>query len=94
MEADDGVTAIALMRSQAHAFDCIFLDSVMTEMHGPEAAILMRGELGYSGPIISMTGNSLPEDIDHLLSCGVDIVLTKPVSKGKLLEAMRKLNVI
>jgi len=93
VEADDGTTAIAAMETAAKPFDCVFLDSVMVDMHGPEAARKMRSELEYRGPIISVTGNSLPEDIDFLLQCGVDIVLTKPTSKAKLLEAMRKLKV-
>ena len=88
-----GTTAIAAMETAAKPFDCVFLDSVMVDMHGPEAARKMRSELEYRGPIISVTGNSLPEDIDFLLQCGVDIVLTKPTSKAKLLEAMRKLKV-
>ena len=67
VEADDGTTAIAAMETAAKPFDCVFLDSVMVDMHGPEAARKMRSELEYRGPIISVTGNSLPEDIDFLL---------------------------
>lgn len=94
VEADDGVTALSAMRNSSKPFDCVFLDSVMTEMHGPETAKQMRTELGYTNPIISVTGNTLPEDVGLLLTCGVDIVLTKPVAKSKLLESMKKLNVI
>lgn len=93
VEADDGLTALVAIQTNVNQFDCILLDSVMTEMHGPEAARKMRNELGFRKPIISVTGNTLPEDIDYLLQCGVDRVLTKPISREKLFESMRQLKV-
>lgn len=75
-------------------FDCILLDSVMTDMHGPETAMKIRTELGFNKPIIAVTGNTLQEDIDHLLQCGVDKVLTKPISRENLFESMRQLKVL
>ena len=65
----------------------------MTEMHGPEAAKKIRSEIGFLKPIIAVTGNTLPEDVGYLLQCGVDKVLTKPISKEKLFESMRQLKV-
>ena len=81
------------MRKSSKPFDCILLDSVMTEMHGPETAKKMRSEIGFLKPIIAVTGNTLPEDVGYLLQCGVDKVLTKPISKEKLFESMRQLKV-
>ena len=92
-EADDGLTALAAMRKSSRPFDCVLLDSVMTEMHGPEAARKMRTEVGFRNPIIALTGNTLPEDIDYLMQCGVDLVLTKPISRDKLFESMLQLKV-
>jgi CheY-like chemotaxis protein len=35
-----------------------------------------------------ITGNALPEDIDFFVSSGANQVVTKPLSKAKLLDAL------
>eukprot|EP01035_Chromulina_nebulosa_P069568 gene69568-biopygen41157 len=62
----------------------ILMDFIMTSMHGPEAARIMREDLSYRGPIIGLTGNALPEDIDLFVSGGANQVVTKPLSRAKL----------
>mmetsp|Transcript_15921 Transcript_15921/g.23272 ORF Transcript_15921/g.23272 Transcript_15921/m.23272 type:complete len:92 (-) Transcript_15921:833-1108(-) len=53
-------------------------------MHGPDATAIMRKDLQYSGPIIGVTGNALPEDLARYIALGADTVLTKPLTKAKL----------
>jgi CheY-like chemotaxis protein len=38
--------------------------------------------------ILGITGNALPEDIDFFVSSGANQVITKPLSKAKLLDAL------
>jgi CheY-like chemotaxis protein len=59
-------------------FDIIFMDCNMPVMGGNEATSKIR-ELGYSGPIVTVTGNGLPEDVREIMACGSSQVLVKPV---------------
>ena len=55
-------------------------------MHGPDAAMQMRLE-GFKGPIIGVTGD---QDTQDYLDAGADIVLVKPVTAKKVLDAIAK----
>ena len=93
LEADDGSTALDVMRSEIEAdraIDFVLLDYVMIRMNGPEAVQKMRVELGYRGVVIGITGNALPEDLDNFRDHGANLVLTKPLSNKKLMDAMKQ----
>ena len=64
-------------------YDAVLMDFIMPNMEGPEAARGMR-ELGYTGLIIGITGNALKADKDRFISCGANMVLTKPVNVAEL----------
>jgi CheY-like chemotaxis protein len=64
------------------------MDAIMTTVHGPEAARAMR-DMGYTGCIVAVTGNTLQEDIDHYLSCGANLLLGKPLQLDKLREVLQ-----
>ena len=73
LEADDGTSALDVMRSEAAAgrvLDFVLMDFVMVHMNGPEAVQHMREELGYRGVVIGTTGNALPEDLTYLKIMG------------------------
>jgi len=92
LEADDGSTALDVMRSEMaadRAIDFVLMDYVMIRMNGPEAVQKMRAELGYRGVVIGITGNALPEDLETFRQLGANIVLTKPLTNAKLIDAMR-----
>ena len=91
-EADDGRSAVDLMKDSLQkgvTFDFVLMDFVMITMHGPEAASLMRNSVGYSGPIIGVTGNALQQDIVTYLQHGADLVLIKPMTREKLLNGLQ-----
>jgi len=93
LEADDGSTALDVMRSEIEAdraIDFVLLDYVMIRMNGPEAAQKMRAELGYRGVVIGITGNALPRDMETFRDHGANMVLTKPLTNNKLMDAMRQ----
>jgi len=90
-EADDGYTALELMRAEMSAgyiFDAILMDSIMIRMHGDETTSIIRQELKYQGVIIGVTGNVLPEDIAKFVASGANEVITKPLNRSKLRTAL------
>ena len=93
LEADDGCTALDVMRSEIEAdraVDFVLMDYVMIRMNGPEAVQKMRADMRYRGVVIGITGNALPEDLDNFRDHGANVVLTKPLTNAKLMEAMKK----
>lgn len=72
-----------------HSFDFILLDFHMTHMNGPETAMRLR-TLGYSGPIIGVTG-VMDEESNDFINHGADIVLTKPIKVQMIWKALNSL---
>jgi signal transduction histidine kinase/CheY-like chemotaxis protein len=76
--------------------DMVFTDISMPGMDGTEATIQIRasragGKRLPRVPIVAMTAHALSGDREHLLECGMDDVLTKPLKKERLLERIRSL---
>merc|ERR1712127_291164 len=71
---------------QSVQYDCILVDYEMPVMNGPEACMAVR-EMGYTGFVVGVTGNLLPEDVGYFMDCGADSVLPKPF-KYKDLEQL------
>ncbi len=91
-QAADGLDAIAAVKENGlDYYDIIFMDSIMPNVCGPDAAQTLRS-MGYSHPLIGVTGNALESDIADFEQAGVDLVLPKPVRVellDKLLEYVR-----
>jgi CheY-like chemotaxis protein len=86
LEADDGCTALDVMRTETEAdraIDFVLMDYVMIRMNRAE------DESGR-GVVIGITGNALPEDLDNFRDHGANVVLTKPLTNAKLMDAMRQ----
>ena len=91
LEADDGATALEVMRSETAAgrvIDFVLIDFIMVHMNGPEAVQHMRAEMGYRGEVIGITGNALPEDLAYFKDHGANRVITKPLTNAKLMDAI------
>ena len=58
-------------------------------MMGPEAVEKIRA-LGYDGPILGVTGNTLPEQVADFVQHGVDEVIAKPVKANVIKEVLYK----
>jgi CheY-like chemotaxis protein len=92
-EAEDGVDAVKIVAGAGSALDkppidCIFMDSVMNQMHGPETVKHLRSKLGFTGKILGLTGNAMEDDVKHFKEAGLDLLLIKPLKKAALLEAL------
>ena len=91
LEADDGSTALDVMRSEMEAgrsIQIVLIDYIMVRMNGPEAVQKMRVELGFKGIVIGITGNALPEDLTYFKDHGANDVITKPLTNAKLMDAI------
>jgi len=85
-EAENGQALIDTVKACLVHYDCILVDYEMPVMNGPEACKAIR-EMGYTGFVVGVTGNLLPEDIGYFMDCGADAVLPKPF-KYKDLEQL------
>lgn len=86
--ADNGRLAVEAF----HALrpDMIFMDVSMPEMDGREATRLIRATgAGRDVPIIALTAHAMQDEIDRILSAGMNAMLTKPLKKSELLSALQ-----
>nr|AGS52972.1 sensory box histidine kinase/response regulator [uncultured bacterium contig00030] len=80
--ASCGKQAIEMIRRKQ--YDLIFMDHMMPEMDGVEAAKIIR-EMGVGIPIIALTANAIIGAKEGFLTAGMNDLLTKPIDK-KLLK--------
>merc|ERR1712176_201297 len=82
-QAENGQELIDMVRENLIHYDCILVDYEMPVMNGPEACKGVR-EMGYTGFVVGVTGNLLPEDVGYFMDCGADAVLPKPFKYKEL----------
>jgi CheY-like chemotaxis protein len=88
--AEDGAEGVA--RAASEAYDLIFMDIQMPVMDGVQATREIRALPGRAGrtPILAVTANVLPRQIETYLQAGMDGHVAKPISPSALLaEVMR-----
>ena len=93
-EAEDGSMAVQMIKhsmDQNIPYDVVLMDSCMPEMDGPLAARIIR-DMGFKGLMLGVTGNALPEDIEHFICNGADAVLIKPLNVHQFDEILRNRN--
>ena len=79
-EAGNGKEGVDMVRSRVATstlpYDVVLMDFVMPVMDGPTATRTLRtadaehGWREYTGPIIGLTGNAMPADINHFMAHG------------------------
>ena len=77
--ASDGLQALGI--HQRDPFDLVLMDCQMPNMDGFESTRRIRSLEGPGAmiPIVALTGNAHPEDLERCLDSGMNDVLTKPV---------------
>jgi CheY-like chemotaxis protein len=70
---------VAISHVSSCMYAAILMDFMMPNMDGPTATRKIR-KLGFSGPIIGVTGNALPSDQSAFLDAGASRILIKPVT--------------
>ncbi len=74
-------------------YDLILMDVRMPEMDGLEAtrAIRARGGKLATVPIVALTANAFPEDINACKDAGMNDIIVKPTRKKALIEIVARL---
>jgi signal transduction histidine kinase/ActR/RegA family two-component response regulator len=87
---EDGKAAVQAFAT--HAFDLILMDTQMPVMDGLTAIRTIRAMEAQRGgrriPIVSLTADALPNDVQEALAAGADRHLAKPVSAAALLGTL------
>jgi signal transduction histidine kinase/CheY-like chemotaxis protein/HPt (histidine-containing phosphotransfer) domain-containing protein len=84
----DGLEAVDAASS--FRYDAIFMDVRMPEMDGLDATRLIRKRGGALAriPIIALTANAFPEDVQACFAAGMDRFVPKPVTRDMLLSVL------
>jgi len=85
VEAENGRKALEALRQQD--FDVILMDMVMPEMDGIEATTALRHTLPApvcETPVLGLTANVNPQDLERFSSAGVNAVVLKPFDAVKV----------
>ena len=77
-----GFEAVEKIRN-GFSYDIIFMDHMMPNMDGIEAAKIIRG-LGYSKPIVALTANALAGQDQIFMDNGFDDFISKPIDTRHL----------
>jgi signal transduction histidine kinase/BarA-like signal transduction histidine kinase len=85
--AENGMRAIAEARK--NNFDLILMDVQMPGMDGHETTEEIR-RMNFDKPIVALTAHALKTEHDKCRQAGCDSVLTKPISRDKLVAHLRQ----
>lgn len=101
LEADDGTTALSILKQEADTIDLVLSDLVMKIMHGDELCKIIRKGLGFKDlPVIILSSQNDKDSILRLFQAGANDYLFKPFTPKELLARIqshleqRKLNTI
>jgi len=86
---DDGTHALTALQSQR--FDGVLLDESMPQMDGSEVLKELkrwREEGRIVPPVVMVTGNDLPSDLERFVALGARGLIPKPLSRESLQRAL------
>ncbi len=86
--ANSGTECLEMLRRER--YDVVLLDIMMPDMTGYEVHETLKGEMEDLPPVIYLTAKAMPEDREMGMSLGAADFLTKPVTRGSLLDAIEK----
>ena len=86
----NGIEAVAAAAERD--FDLVLMDVRMPALSGPEATARIRGLESARArvPVIAVTADAMEEHMAGYFAAGMDGVVTKPIDRGELAEAINK----
>ena len=94
MVCDSGKEAVDMFKeSITGKFDVILMDINMPGMDGYEATDAIRASehpQAKTIPIIAMTAEALPDDIQTALKAGMNGHISKPINADKIISAIKR----
>ena len=88
-EAENGLIAVNMTKNRK--YDLILMDSHMPVMSGEEATKAIReAEMDSHIPVIALTADAISGVREHLISCGMDDYIVKPVQMQELCGVIYK----
>lgn len=83
---------VALDKLAVNTFDLVLMDVKMPVMDGLEATRRIKTfapeQANYNIPIIGLTANAVPDELDKCIQAGMDYWVTKPIQADELLATM------
>ena len=90
MEGADGFAALRYLKE--HVFDLVFLDMVMPGLGGIETAQrLSHPDFTSTPPLIGLTANVNPQDLEAFYKAGLSGLLLKPFNREQLMTLIHQL---
>lgn len=86
--ANSGAESLEMIRS--NSFDIILLDIMMPDMSGFDVLRTLKEEMDNHPPVVFLTAKAMPDDRQEGMDLGADDFLAKPVTRGSLLDAIKK----
>jgi CheY-like chemotaxis protein len=91
-EAEDGLEAVEKFKMSPEGYyDFVFMDLLMPNMNGHDAARSIRGldrEDAAKVPIVALSANAYQEDVDQAMEAGMDSHLAKPVDFNEVMRIL------
>ena len=93
--ADNGQIGVNMFRGSAsHTYDLILMDIRMPVMNGYEAAKAVRASSQSDSrtiPIIAMTADAYPEDVEKAMQSGMNGHIAKPIDPDHLFDVLQQM---
>lgn len=84
---------IAVEKTMQNEYDIVLMDVKMPVMNGLEATRIIRTrgtKKDIDIPIIGLTANAIPKQIEECISSGMDACVTKPIDAEELMQTLAK----
>jgi signal transduction histidine kinase/CheY-like chemotaxis protein len=88
VDGNDAVLKVQQAKSTDLFYDILFMDNQMPNLSGKEAILEMR-RIGFTVPIVTITGDAQIQDQEELIRAGSNYVMTKPCTMDKIQKIIR-----